>query len=254
MNYDYHAAQQKGNTFEDNVLIEQGAILGKNNYFSKNCTVRSGCIIGDNNYFMTNVTLGSFSRERFQGVKRPKDITQTPLIEIGNNNIFEDHVVVQTSLEKVTKIGNHVCIGAFTHVSHDVVIEDYVITSSHCSIGGYSIIMEYANLGMGTRVHQRSVIGTTVMTGAGSVIIDHIAPYSTVVGVPAHYVHANKTGLKRFGISDNDIEAISIALDSGSLSELPEQQKSVFRTFKYAMAIWQLNKKCIPSININELN
>ena len=41
---------KNGNTFEENVFIEPGAIIGKNNHFSRNCTIYSNCSIGDNNY------------------------------------------------------------------------------------------------------------------------------------------------------------------------------------------------------------
>ena len=250
MIYDYNTALENGNTFEDNVLIEPGVIIGKNNHFSRNCTIRSNCKIGDNNYFMVNVTIGSSSRERFQGTHRPKHMTDYPMIEIGNSNVLEDNVLIQAPLESITKISNNTYIGAFTHISHDVVIEDNVILSSHCSIGGYSIIMQQANIGMGTRVHQRSVVGYLSMVGAGCVILGHITPFATVVGVPARYIHVNRTGMIRAGIIDEDIQEIEKAIAARSAKDLSKFYRDIFIVFKQNTEIWQREKDYIPNIII----
>lgn len=251
MEFDYHKAVQEGNVFEKNVFVEYGAVIGKNNIFSNNCVIRSCCVIGDNNFFSTNVTIGSLSRERFQGPSKPKNITESPKVIIGNNNIFEDNVVIQLSLEKTTKIGNNVCIGAFTHVSHDTEIKDYVITASHCSIGGYCVLLEHANLGMGSRIHQRTVIGSLVMIGAGSVVVNHILPYSTVVGVPAHFLQTNKVGLKRAGLTNDEIEVIEKWLTSKSTILLPEKLYYPIRAFKCAVKLWRRRRGIVPNIEIN---
>lgn len=252
MEFDYCLATQKGNVFESNVSIEHGAIIGKNNFFSRNCTIKSCCTIGDNNYFSTNVTIGSLPRERFQKPNTPKEITQTPKVVVGDCNVIEDNVVIQSSLEQVTRIGNDVCVGAFAHVSHDVTINDHVIIASHCSIGGYSILMEYANLGMGSNIHQRTVVGGLAMVGAGSVIIKHILPYSTVVGVPARYLRINYVGLKRAGYSDSEIELIDKWLTKGSSTILSDKLGDLIRTFKYAMGIWRRDRGIIPNIDISK--
>lgn len=249
MDYDYSTAMNNGNVFEENVHIEPGVIIGKNNYFSRNCTVRSNCIIGDNNYFMGNVIIGSSSREVFQGTHRNKCLTQQPMIEIGNDNVFEDNVVIQTSLEKLTKIADHTYIGAFSIISHDVVIEENVIVSTHCSIGGYCIIMKQANLGMGVRVHQRSVVGSMAMIGAGCVVTGHITPFATVVGVPAHFIKVNKVGLMRAGINEKDIIMIEEAFLHGSIDLLPYKYQNVITDFKKNVKLWNRKKDFIPSIN-----
>lgn len=252
MEFDYYLATQEGNVFEDNVAIEYGAIIGKNNFFSRNCTIKSCCTIGDNNYFSTNVTIGSLSRERFQKPNKPKEITQNPTVVIGDCNVIEDNVVIQSSLEQVTRIGNNVCVGAFAHVSHDVTIKNHVIIASHCSIGGYSILMEYANLGMGSNIHQRTVVGSLAMVGAGSVIVKHILPYSVVVGVPARYLRINNVGLKRAGYSDNEIELIDKWLNLEPSAILSDKLSDLIRTFKYATEIWHRNSGIIPNIDISE--
>lgn len=252
MEFDYYKAEREGNVFEKNVFIECGAVIGKNNIFSSNCVIRSCCTIGDNNFFSTNVTVGSLSRERFQGSSIPKNITNSPKVIIGNSNVIEDNVVIQSSLERITEIGNHVCIGAFTHISHDAEIKDYVITASHCSIGGYCILLEQANLGMGSRIHQRTVIGSLAMVGAGSVVVNHILPYSTVVGVPAYYLQVNRVGLKRAGLTDDEIESIEEWLVSKSTMLLPVKLHYPIRTFKCALKIWCRKRTIIPNIDISE--
>lgn len=252
MEFDYYTAIKAGNIFGKNVLVEFGATIGQNNVFLDNCIIRSSCVIGSDNCFSDNVVLGAIPREKFQGAGPGKKITASPKIIIGNHNLIEDSVVVQLPLEGVTKIGDEVCIGAFTHIAHDVTIEDHVTTASHCSIGGYSIIMLHANLGMGARIHQRTVVGSWAMIGAGGVVVKHVMPYSTVVGVPAKYLHINRVGLERDGRSDDEIGLIDQWLTSKGVSVLPDAVSNSIRMFKQALRIWYRDKGTVPDIDLNQ--
>lgn len=251
MEFDYYAAKKEGNVFGKNVLVECGAVIGQNNVFLNNCIIRSFCVIGNDNLFSDNVVLGAIPREKFQGARKGKEIKENPKIIVGSHNLIENSVVVQSPLEGVTRIGNEVCIGAFTHIAHDVTIEDHVITASHCSIGGYSILMLHANLGMGVRIHQRTVVGNFAMIGAGGVVVKHVMPYSTVMGVPARYLHINRVGLERSGMSNNEIELIDQWLTLNEASALPNAVSDSIKTFKHALTIWHRDKGTVPDIDIN---
>lgn len=254
MEFNYDIAAENGNVFQGNVFIEYGAKIGHNNFFSNNCTIKADCIIGDDNYFGSNVCIGSPSRERLKGTCVVKNITERPKVIICNKNMFEDHVVIQTSLESTTKINNNVCIGAFTHISHDSFINDNVVIASHCSVGGYTILLERVNLGIGTKIHQRTVIGAYAMTGAGSVVVNHIVPFATVVGIPAHYLHINKIGLKRGGVSDAVINMISEWLDmKRSMEELPDNIIDFIKEFRSSIEIWKRNKMPIPNVKLQHI-
>lgn len=249
MKFDYDEAKKNGNIFEENVFIEYGVKIGCNNYFSNNCTIRSNCIIGNNNIFGINVSIGSPSRERIKGTCIAKSVIDNPQIVIGDLNLFEDNVVIQMPLETLTEIGSNVCIGAFCHISHDAFIGNDVVTASHCSIGGYSILLNHANIGMGARIHQRTVIGAYSMIGAGSVIINHIAPFATVVGVPARYLRVNRVGLMRAGLTEVEIEKIDEWYKiKYSVQEMPADILICMKDFKQSINVWKRDRPIIPDV------
>lgn len=250
--FDYEAAQKKGNVFGKNVIVEAEVELGWNNYFSDNCVIKSGTQIGDNNIFEVGSVVGVPSRERIMGPSHQKTIKPTPRVIIGNNNFFEAYSVIQSSLEDNTYIADHITVGAFSFIAHDTSLSYGVTISSHCSIGGYCIILECANLGMGTILHQRTVIGAFVMIGAGSVVINHIAPSAKVVGIPAHFIGVNRIGLERQKLADIDIKATDNWLRNECDSKLvPQYLIPYIKHFYDSILIWKREKAIIPCDNMH---
>ena len=230
--FDYKLAKAKGNVFENNVYISPEVLMGSNNYFRSNTVINGRCIIGDNNIFDSGCVICAIPRECVQKPDKPKKLTSSPAVVIGSENLFETNVSIQTPLEKQTVIHDHICIGAHSHISHDVEVADWVIISSHCSIAGYCYIDHHANLGMGTVVHQRRAIGAYAMTGAGSFIKKHILPATTAVGVPAHFLSANTLGLSRCGFNAEDIALIDMYLrDECKCDNLPSYIRDIYKNF-----------------------
>ena len=57
-----------------------------------------------------------------------------------------------------------------TTIDHDCYIENNIILCSNVILGGNVHIMNYANLGIKSIVHQNQVIGSYTMIGMGSII------------------------------------------------------------------------------------
>lgn len=221
--------------------------MGCNNIFYNNCVIKKGVQIGNENIFEVGTIIGAFPRERIMGTSKEKPITFSPIVTIGSNNYFEAYSVVQSPLECMTRIGNNICVGAFSHISHDANLYNEVTIASHCAVAGYCIIFDCANLGMGSILHQRSVVGAYAMIGAGSVVVNHIAPAATVAGIPAHYLHINRIGLERRGIPPEAIDAtenwLSHACDN---LLLPQYLSEKYDQFKYSLRLWNREKAIIP--------
>ena len=62
-----------------------------------------------------------------------------------------------------TIIGNNCYIMAYNHIAHDSVICNHVIMANNIQMGGYSIIHDYANIGLSSAIHQRSTIEAYAM-------------------------------------------------------------------------------------------
>ena len=105
-------------------------------------------------------------------------------IKMGQGNIICAGSILTTGIT----LGNFDVINLHNTIGHDSVIADYVTINPGCSISGNVTIGYCSNIGTGTRVIQGISIDEKVVTGAGSVIIDHITEGSTAVGIPARTI------------------------------------------------------------------
>jgi UDP-N-acetylglucosamine acyltransferase len=80
--------------------------------------------------------------------------------------------------------------------------------SCNVLIGGHSTIMKGCNLGLGSIVHQFSVIGAYSMLGMGCIVpkSKRIEPGFIYVGNPARMLKMNTIGLQRNGITANILQ------------------------------------------------
>lgn len=83
------------------------------------------------------------------------------------------------------KIGRHVLINLNTTIGHDVTIGDYssIMPGSHLS--GHVHLGKGVMIGTGASVLQQIEIGEGAKIGAGAIVTRHVAPFTTVMGVPA---------------------------------------------------------------------
>lgn len=96
-----------------------------------------------------------------------KNISVTPLVDLGNCNILNTGCVV-----------DHECkIGDFVHIGPGAVLAGNVSLGDGCFVGANAVIRE--------GVH----IGQNAIVGAGAVVISDVAAHTTVVGNPAKFLN-----------------------------------------------------------------
>ena len=126
-------------------------------------------------------------------------------IIIGNNNTFNEYcnIHLPTNLTKKTFIGNNNYFMNSTTIDHDCYIENDITLSSNVILGGNIHIMNGANLGIRTIVHQNQVIGSYSMIGMGAIITKKkiIYPGFIFYGKPVKKKKKNFLSLKRFEIN-----------------------------------------------------
>lgn len=128
-------------------------------------------------------------------------------VVLGDNNIIREFVTLNSGSRRPTKMGNNCLMLRGSHLSHDSVLEDKVTVSCTSMIGGESYIMTGVNLGLGSLVHQFSVIGSYSMIGMGAVCAKTLQaePGNIYVGNPARFYKANLIGLQRNGVSSEKL-------------------------------------------------
>ena len=157
-------------------------------------------ILGNNVSIGPYAVVGSAPQHRSKGASGN--------VVIGDNTVIREFATVHAPTEKITSIGHACYIMAYAHVSHDTVLEDSVTLANAVQLGGHTYVMDGATIGLGTMVHQRSVIGAYSMIGMGSIIpkSSEILPGRCYAGNPARFLKFNDVGLERGNVSQEQLD------------------------------------------------
>lgn len=105
--------------------------------------------------------------------------------ELGTNNIFMPGVTV----EPFSKVGNNNIFWSGSLVCHDVIIENHNFFAAKSIIGGFSKVSECSFFGFSAVVVDNITVGSDVVLGASSLLLEDILSSGTYHGSPAKYKH-----------------------------------------------------------------
>jgi len=130
---------------------------------------------------------------------------------IGKNNIIREYVTLQpgTAGDKMTTvIGDNNLFMASSHVAHDCVIGNHVQLANNATLAGHVTVEDNAIVGGLAAIHQNIRIGHHAIIGGLSGVVHDVIPYGTVKGDRAYLVGLNIIGMKRGGVSREDINTL----------------------------------------------
>lgn len=245
----------KNNTFGDGVKIGPGAVIGDNNIFQDGVIIEGHAEIGNGNYFGHHVLIGALpenSRHKFEFREIDPGEAALHKVVIGNRNVIREFTSVNLPTEAETRINNDVYVMQHCAVAHDVLLEDNVILSNHCSPGGYAKVLKGANLGKGVQTHQRNVIGQYAMLGVGAVVVRNVLPGVTAVGNPAKMLSTNTVGLERAGFDADEVQQMVklLATEAGSVvdtSSLSTRVTAMYQHF-YDIVSEARDNRSVPQV------
>jgi UDP-N-acetylglucosamine acyltransferase len=152
------------------------------------------------------------------------------LVKIGDYNQIREFVTINRATEEgeMTQIGSNNLLMAYVHVAHDCVIEDGVVIANGVALAGHIHIESKAFIGGVLGVHQFVHIGRMAMLGGMSRIDRDVPPFMLVEGNPSRVRSLNLVGLKRAGLSDEEVNILKKAFrvlyrSDHSMSEAIEQ-------------------------------
>lgn len=177
-----YTTDERNNRIHATAIIYEGVELGSNNY------IGPYCIIG--------------------GPAEKKGEARQGGVRIGSNNVITGHVTIDAGTIRQTWIGNGCYLMKHSHVGHDAIINDEVTLSCHSIVGGWTKVMQGANLGLGAIIHPRHVVGAYAMIGMGAVIpkTKPVRPFGKYVGVGA-YIGRNHVAIERARLADDEVRA-----------------------------------------------
>lgn len=221
--------------------IAEDVEIGPNVYIGPKVYIGRGCLIKAHTYIESHTRIGEYNQIG------PYSVIGTPpqhlaykgeetWVEIGNYNIIREFATIHrgTSQDKgITKIGNHCLLMSYTHIAHDCEVGDYVIMSNNATLGGHVKVGNRVVMGGFSAVHQFCRIGTLAFIAGMSGVDKDVPPYVKVFGIPAKIQGLNLIGLRRAGLSREEIRRISQALGifldgPATLKEVIQELRDIF--------------------------
>lgn len=203
-------------------VIEPGAVIGEG------CEIGPFCVLGPQVRLDRGVVLKSHvvvAGETSIGEETmlfpfasigevPQDLKfrgEKVRLEIGARNRIREYVTMNPGTEGgggVTRVGNDGLFMAGSHVAHDCQIGDRVILVNNASVAGHCHLEDDVIIGGLSGVHQWVRIGRGAMIGAVCMVTADVIPFGLVQGPRGHLDGLNLVGLKRRGVSRDEIHAL----------------------------------------------
>ena len=204
----------EGNQIGPFVVIEDDVIIGDGNRFESHAVIKRGSRIGNENTFHEHTVIGGPPQDfKFKGVES--------FVRIGHRNAIREGVTVHRGSgdHSSTVIGDDNLLMVCAHVAHDCRIGNSVIMANNVALAGEVTIDDQVFISGGVVVHQFTRLGRLAMIGGNSKIIQSVLPFFVTDGAPARVRGLNLVGLRRAGVSRDEIrllkEAYRILLGSG---------------------------------------
>lgn len=208
-------------------FVESGAQLGANVRIGPFCHVGPNVVLGDNVTLISHAVVIGDTRIGEGTTIHPNAVVggdpqntaykgeATQLI-VGRNTTIREGVTMHRGTGNSrgqTVIGDNCMFLAYAHVAHDCIIGDNVTFANNAMIGGHVTIHDRVILGGAAGVHQFCVIGEGAFIGGMTGIGHDVIPYAMAIGNRAHLVGLNLVGLKRAGMSRQDIHLLRGAFE-----------------------------------------
>ncbi len=135
-----------------NVIIESNCSIGENSYIGDNTIIRFGTTLGENANIGSNCIIGEYQMDFYRDHKRHEHkliIGDNALIRSGTiiyngsaigNNFQTGH---QVNVRENSKIGNNVSLGTLSDIQGYCTIGNYVRAHSNVHIGQKTVIEDY---------------------------------------------------------------------------------------------------------------
>jgi UDP-N-acetylglucosamine acyltransferase len=165
------------------------------------------CIVGPHVYLTGVTTIGAGNKFHAGSVigDAPQDLKyqdEPTRLEIGDNNVFREHVTVHrsTKLAEATVVGSNNLLMAGSHVAHNCVIGNHVIFANGATLGGHVTVQDRAFISGNCLVHQFCRVGTLAIMQGGSAISKDLPPFTVARGDNG-ICGLNTVGLRRAGFT-----------------------------------------------------
>lgn len=210
-------------------VVGPGVTLGDGCVLHSHVVIEGATTVGRNCEFFPFASIGHIPQDKKFGGENSR-------LEIGDDNVIREYVTVNPGTEgggMVTRIGSSCLLMAHAHVAHDCVLGDHVIMANAATLAGHCTVGDFAILGGLSAVHQFVRIGEHAFIGGMAGVENDVIPFGMMVGTRASLKGLNVVGIKRHGLSRDQLRTLREAYDllfsdSGTLLERAEKVASAY--------------------------
>ena len=187
-------------------VIESDVQLGVGNMLEPYVYIKRWTTLGDFNEISSGTVLGTDPLDKaFQGARS--------FLRIGNNNKIREHFTISrgTEPDSETRIGNGNYIMTSGHIAHNCTLWNDIVVASCALVAGNVEIESQAFLSGGVVVHQHSRIGRLAMVGGNTRVNSDLPPYFLYSDFNVAAKGINAVGLRRAGITRDEMKALRLA-------------------------------------------
>lgn len=199
-------------------IIGPRVTIGANNKIGPHCVIEH-TVMGDNNEVIASA---------FIGVK-PQDLSYAgapTMVEMGNGNKIRECVTIHRSndVKNPTRIGNNCLLMANSHVAHDCQLGSGIIIANSTGIAGHVELADRVITSGMVGIHQFVRVGKLALLSGGALLPLDIPPFCIAQGQRARLVGINIIGMRRAGMSREQIMDVKRAYKILFRSTLPLEE------------------------------
>ncbi len=187
-------------------VVEPDVSIGDGCRLESRVVVKDGTTLAQNNLVAEGAVIG--------GLPQHANMPERPgRVIIGSGNTIRENVTIHRALEEdeATVVGDNNLIMVNAHIAHDCRVGNNTIFANNVMLAGHVTVGDRAYLSGAAAVHQFCRIGTLAMVGGQSHINKDVPPYVTVDGLSSYVVGLNQIGLRRAGVSSQEVRRLKEA-------------------------------------------
>ena len=143
---------------------------------------------------------------------------------VGKNCRIRENATLHTGTAQgggVTRLGDDCLVMAGAHVGHDAQVGNGVILANYAGVAGHVVIEDNVIVGALSGIHQFVRVGEGAIIGGVSRVTHDVMPFGMVAASDGTLNGLNLVGLKRRGMSREDIAALRAAYRTMAATDAP---------------------------------
>jgi UDP-N-acetylglucosamine acyltransferase len=187
-------------------VIESGVEIGAGCKLEARVSVKTGTTLGTGNVIGEGAVIGG----RPQHLRAGEELGR---LIIGNGNHIRENSTLHRGIKPGcdTIIGDQNYIMVNVHIAHDCVIGNNTIIANNAMLSGHITVDDRAYISGAVGIHQFCRVGSLAMVGGQAHITRDVPPFVTVDGQSSLIVGLNNVGLRRSGMSKDELATLKEA-------------------------------------------